>query len=276
MADVPRCVVLSTEAHWNQTEADWQFLIEQAHPYGLELPGEGLVATTVAWDLGARFTWINMVLVTETCRGRGFARLLMEKALVEGKARGMTAALDATGFGAPVYERMGFSGADRLVRLRGDSNRWHQAGEIDRPGLAVMTAVDLEEVVTLDTQVMGVDRAAMIKGWWQRLPEAAWCLRSRDGALRGFVLARPGRVATQLGPLICPDLVAARGLVEAAMQGATGPVLMDVAKVHVAWIKTLQDRGFSEEREFLRMGGAGELPSTQWSRYFAASGPDFA
>ena len=275
-ADLPRCVELSTEAHWNQTAADWLFLIEQAHAYGLELPEEGLVATTVGWDLGAQFTWINMVLVTAACRGRGFARRLLERALEDAKARGMTAALDATGFGAPVYERMGFSGDEWLVRLKGESIGGLKPDAGGDGGLVLMTADDLPEVAALDAFVLGVDRSAMIQAWWQRLPEAAWCLRSDEGDLAGCILARPGRVATQLGPLVCGDANAARRLVSAAMGAVTGPILMDVAKVHGAWIEMLEENGFTAEREFLRMGQVGTVPATRWSKYFAVAGPDFA
>ena len=139
-----------------------------------------------------------------------------------------------------------------------------------------MTASDLEEVVALDAIVLGTDRAAMIEAWWQRLPAAAWCLRSAAGELIGFVLARPGRVATQIGPLVCADEASARTLVGAAMSGVIGPVLMDVAKIQFEWLTTLEKNGFTAEREFLRMGQLGAVPATEWSEYFAAAGPDFA
>lgn len=273
LADLPQCMALSTEAHWNQAEADWKFLIEQAHPLGLVFADKGLIATTVAWDLPAGKTWINMVLVTEGCRGRGYARRLMQAALAEAAGRGMAAGLDATVFGAPVYERLGFGGDQRIVRLKarlsGDKTK------TVRDVMPLMLA-EIPEVVALDAAVLGAERTAMLHHWRERLPSAAWGQRSKEGKLTGFLLGREGRVATQLGPMVADDAASAAALLGAALDHLTGPVVIDVPRVHAGWIESLQELGFEQEREFRRMAKPGGELATDWSRYFAAAGPDFA
>lgn len=268
-------MALSTEAHWNQTEADWAFLIEQADPWGLELPGVGLVATAVGWDLPPTSTWINMVLVTESCRGRGYARRLMQAVLERARDRGMAAALDATVFGAPVYERMGFAGDDRLVRLKRDTAIFSEVDVSGEGAVVPMTSDDMADVMALDLAVLGVSRPAMLSLWRERLPGAAWCQRAAGGELIGFVLGRLGRVATQVGPLIAQDIAGARALLGAVLS-AGAATMIDVPVKQETLIELLQGEGFRADREFRRMATVGgQLPS-DWSRYFAAAGPDFA
>lgn len=274
-ADLDGCLALSTEAHWNQTEEDWALLLEQADPWGLELPDAGVVATAVGWDLPPASTWINMVLVTESCRGRGYARRLMQAVLERARDRGMAAALDATVFGAPVYERLGFAGDDRLVRLKRESAVLKEVEVSGKATVVPMTTGDMAEVEALDLMVLGARRSGMLQCWRERLPRAAWCQRAAGGELIGFVLGRLGRVATQVGPLIAQDIAGARALLGAVLS-AGAATMIDVPVKQETLIELLQGEGFRAEREFRRMATVGgQLPS-DWSRYFAAAGPDFA
>ena len=117
LSDLVRCVELSAEVGWNQNEGDWRFLIQHGFSYGIERSEEGLVATTVAWPLGGRLVWINMVIVRRECRGQGLATRLLNECWADTAARGQVACLDATDAGARVYGRMGFAGSARIVRL---------------------------------------------------------------------------------------------------------------------------------------------------------------
>src|SRR5690606_19988061 len=107
---------------WNQTEADWQWLLENCRGYGMELSGLGLVGTSMAWEPEPEESWINMVLVTEPCRGRGLARDLMQVCLRDIRQQGRRALLDASDLGEPVYRKLGFSGSERIVRLMLDKH----------------------------------------------------------------------------------------------------------------------------------------------------------
>ena len=60
--DIAGAVALNAEAGWNQTAADWQFMLEQGEGTGVS--GEALLATSMLLPHGGRFAWIAMILVT--------------------------------------------------------------------------------------------------------------------------------------------------------------------------------------------------------------------
>ncbi len=272
--DLVRCLELSTEAGWNQNEADWRLLLKTCRGYGVELPDRGLVGTTMAWELEGNYSWINMVLVTESSRGQGLARKMMEACLVDVRVGERKALLDATDMGAKVYQKLGFSGEERIVRMRLEENRPEAA-----PGdesIVPMGVSDVDRAVKLDHTVVGIDRRVLLVNFQQRLPTAGWMQSSADGELRSFVLGRDGRLAHQIGPIIAPSRKEARDLLWQALGHTTGPVIIDVPEIHVAWVAELKQMGFVPKRSFIRMGLDRATFPTDWSRYFAICGPDFA
>ena len=72
VADASAGLVLSTEAHWNQTEADWRFFLGQGVVFGVRHRAE-LVATAALLPYTETGAWISMVLVTESWRRRGLS-----------------------------------------------------------------------------------------------------------------------------------------------------------------------------------------------------------
>ena len=71
--DAPDGLLLSTETHWNQNEADWRFFLNQGIVFGVRAEGGQLVATAALLPYSAGNAWISMVLVTESWRRRGLA-----------------------------------------------------------------------------------------------------------------------------------------------------------------------------------------------------------
>ena len=279
LSDLVRCVELSAEVGWNQNEGDWRFLIQHGFSYGIERREQGLVATAVAWPLGGKLVWINMVIVRRECRGQGLATRLLNKCWEDTEARGQVAWLDATDAGARVYGRMGFSGSDRIVRL----TRIHNPLQVVRTeplpvgwSVDLATGADLATLRKLDQQVVGVDRGTLIETWMNRDPTAAHVLRDRAGKIRGFLLGRGGRAARQLGPLVVESEAQGRMLVSRALQQQSGPLLIDVPEVHLPWLGVLHQWGFEPQRRFRRMGQQETSLPTDWSRYFATAGPEFA
>ena len=62
-SDAPAGLALSTEAHWNQNEADWRFFLGQGIVFGVRHRAE-LVATAALLPYSSGNAWISMVLVT--------------------------------------------------------------------------------------------------------------------------------------------------------------------------------------------------------------------
>src|ERR1700744_6310791 len=117
VADAGAGLVLSTEAHWNQTEADWRFFLSHGVVFGVRDRTE-LVASAALLPYSNGNAWISMVLVTAAWRRRGIASRLVDACLSAAAKRGLTTWLDATPAGANVYGPLGFTPTLQLRRLR--------------------------------------------------------------------------------------------------------------------------------------------------------------
>src|SRR3954447_6969367 len=111
-------LALSTEARWNQNEADWRFFLTRGTVYGVRDSDRRLVASAALLPYSSGNAWISMVLVTENWRRRGIATRLVDACLSAATKLGLTSWLDATPAGAGVYGPLGFCPTIQLRRLR--------------------------------------------------------------------------------------------------------------------------------------------------------------
>ena len=117
-ADIADALLLSDEARWNQTAADWAVFINHGEVFGVRAGGR-LVATAAILPYGGGFGWVSMVLVTADWRRRGLASRLMGRCIAALRTRGCAALLDATPEGALVYGQLGFRSQCGMARWRG-------------------------------------------------------------------------------------------------------------------------------------------------------------
>ncbi|MHC2725845.1 GNAT superfamily N-acetyltransferase [Bradyrhizobium diazoefficiens] len=110
-------LVLSVEAHWNQTEEDWRIFLRDGVVFGIR-DGMRLVATAALLPYSGSNAWISMVLVSDTHRRRGLATRLVDACLETARRNGLTSWLDATPDGAAVYGPLGFTPTLQLRRLK--------------------------------------------------------------------------------------------------------------------------------------------------------------
>src|SRR3954452_1823889 len=89
-------LVLSTEAHWNQNEADWRFFLTRGTVFGIRDGDNRLIATAALLPYTSNNAWISMVLVTQTWRRRGLATKLLDACLDRAAKQELTTWLDAT------------------------------------------------------------------------------------------------------------------------------------------------------------------------------------
>ncbi len=239
--DVPAGFALSEEAGWNQTAEDWALLIRLGRAFGIPGSEGRLVATGLAMPYPSAFGWIGMVIVHGPYRRRGLATRLMERSLAELRDRGLVPFLDATPAGRPVYERMGFRAVEALTRWRG------QGGGPEAHDLPPL--VDVAEIAELDRAAFGVDRSAVLADLLAR----KGALSRRDHGGDGFLLARTGRTATYVGPVVARETGASLRLLESALAEISGPVLVDVPDCQAEVAGLLAERGFEPERPFTRM-----------------------
>ena len=106
--DAAAGLLLSTEAHWNQNEADWRFFLTRGTVFGARDKDGQLVASAALLPYSSGNAWISMVLVTESWRRRSLASRLVDACLAAAAKQSLTTWLDATPAGATVYGPLGF------------------------------------------------------------------------------------------------------------------------------------------------------------------------
>ena len=208
----------------------------------------------------ASLAWISMVLVLPEHRGQGHARTLLRESLawLRQPSQGhLLALLDATPAGRPVYLREGFTdlwGFSRWERRSESASvprRLPPDRSVSLSGPSV-TASMLNAVLGLDRIAFGASRARLIEDLIRRAPALARA-DLVDGDLRGFILARPGRVATQIGPLIARDRHSAETLLDQTLSTVSGPTFIDVPDNRSELAALLTAQGFTRQRPFTRM-----------------------
>ncbi len=268
-------MALSNAAGWNQVEADWRLFFDLGYGMGIS-DREGLCATTMIIPLGPRFAWISVVLVAERMRRRGLATRLTEWAKQELSAQAIVPFLDATPAGREVYLRLGFNDCWWLQRLISQQPRPANpiANSTSNRMIEPITDALWPRIVAYDASVFGASRGALLGALRQRQPDAAFCAEEA-GRITGFILARDGRLATQIGPLCADRDDIAIGLLSHALQRVSYPVCIDLPERHGVIRDWLTASGFTVGRPFSRMALGRATSFDAPSRLIASAGPEF-
>jgi GNAT superfamily N-acetyltransferase len=258
-ADAAGGLALSTEAGWNQNEADWRFFLGKGIVFGVRDRDRKLVATAALMPYTDTDAWISMVLVTESWRRKGLATRLVDACINAATKLGVTAWLDATPAGAAIYGPLGFTPTIQLRRLRCVASA--TAGR-------KLAAGRLGDFLTLDISAMGFGRRDLL----QELSERAGSNLYSSGD--AMALVRDGRAARHIGPVFAESAAHALAIVRDIAASESGPFLIDAVASQDLFLKGLVEAGWVIERPFQRMRfgrattKADELP-------FAVAGPEF-
>jgi GNAT superfamily N-acetyltransferase len=247
--DIPAAMELSSDAGWNQTDADWQMLLdlEPEGCFGIECDGR-IVGTTTLICYGRELAWIGMVLTHQDYRHRGFATRLVEAALKLARARHVaTIKLDATESGQPLYAALGFVEEQSVERWSGNA----------QPSVSIPLSAGrlaAEEMNSLDCEAYGADRALML------------CyLRARSMPATtesGYLLNRNGQRAGYLGPCIARSDSAARASITSFLKPSEESICFWDLLPNNGWAVTLAaELGFTCVRRLVRMRCGKPLPS---------------
>jgi len=270
LADVAGGLALSSGAGWNQTADDWAFFIEHGHAIGFRTASGTVVATAAAIVYSGGLGWISMVLVAPQWRHRGLASLLVENCIQRLRSVHVTPVLDATPAGEPVYRHLGFRAGFDLERWEGLGAPGETASHI-HADVRHAVAGDLDIIAALDRAANGVGRRALLHNLLARRGTQAWI--ARDGS--GFVVARAGQRATQVGPLVASQPDAAVTLLTTTLQALAGPVFLDVPRRCDALAQRLEQLSFTRQRPYVRMALGAATPLACGDRMFVLAGPEF-
>jgi len=206
-ADLPAAHALSTQAQWPHRLEDWELMLNLG--FGLVAEREGrIVGTTMGWPYGADAATLGMVIVSQTSRGEGVGRRLMDAALE--RLSGRTVLLNSTPAGAPLYRKLGFQAIGTIHQHQGAAFSVPvaklRAGERVRP----LGASDRAAVIELDRRATGLRREALIA---DLLKSGQGVILDRGGEAVGFALFRRFGRGHAVGPVASPDRDGARALI---------------------------------------------------------------
>lgn len=266
--DIPFALALCRQNHWNQLAGDWQrqLGLEPAGSFLAECGGQP--AGTACYTAFADIAWISLVLVDRFRRRQGIGTALLRHVISVLDALGMASIrLDATPLGRPVYEKLGFQSEFALARMVGT------LGMVEKPAdVRPMDAGDLPEICRLDQAVTGTRRDRLLRLLFEGDPTSLRVF-APAGRIEGFLLARPGANAWQLGPVQGSPRAAHALLRDAAHRLAGQRVYLDVPIDHAAAVALAQSLCLVEERRFLRMR-RGRPIAEDLERYWSAFGPE--
>ena len=266
--DAGRLEALSDAAGWNQTAEDWRLMLTLGAGWGLWTEDGEPAASALVVPYEDRLAWLSMVLVAEPWRRRGLATRLTRRCLDWIAERRLLPLLDATDLGRRIYGKLGFEALWGFSRMGAA-----------RPALAAeagceiraMAEGDLAAVAALDA--LGARRDAVLAHLRAREPRRAF-VACEGGEVTGFALARDGRRALHLGPVIAAETATACALAARALADPGGAAVIDVPDGHAGFREALQAAGFAPRRAFTRMS-LGGAPAGEQARLYAVAGPEY-
>jgi GNAT superfamily N-acetyltransferase len=269
-AHVQAALALSQEAGWNQTREDWTLMLAMGKAIGMSTPGGKLVASALTLPHGKVFGWISMVLVTRKWRNRGLATQLLQRAVGLLEDDGLIPVLDATPAGEHVYRRLGFVPHFPIRRWQTDAAPAPDAAAGGQPLSRPLAAGGMAVLRACDRRAFGGDRGALLDALFAR--SAGHARIAARG--RGYLLSRDGRIARQIGPLCADDPHTATEMLDQALAGIAGPVILDACDHQGDFTAHLESLGFKPQRPFLRMARGRKAPFGEPDRVFATAGPE--
>jgi GNAT superfamily N-acetyltransferase len=253
-SDLDACLELAADRDWRPERRKWALLFDVGEVYGIRDPAGGLAGTVTLTRYGPELAIVSMMLVASRFGGRGLGRRLMTHTL--GQAGDVTVFLYATPLGRPLYEKLGFravgtvtTGVGRFIGAPAGGTR--PAEPRDRAAM-----------LALDAAAIGADRSDLLTRYF-RLAEQLRVIE-RDGAVRGFAAAAPNVHNVVVGPLIAPDLDAARTLIADVASAIDGPVRLDLDRRHDGLTEWARERGVDPSYDTsLMVHGDRDLPGAR-------------
>lgn len=270
-SDLEDALPLSTGEGWNQTGADWRRLLRLAPDGCFAARVDGRLVGTVTTTIYDReMAWIGMMLVHPSARRQGIGAALMTRALEHLDAAGVSCVkLDATPAGLLLYRRLGFEEEVLFERWMGTARPRHATSP------ALGQRVTLAPVMPLDHTAFGADRSLLL-AMLEAEALAAQVVREPTLDVEGYALARAGRIATYLGPVVSSDRTVAGRLIEALLTRFAGrPLCIDVNTRGLLDPARLAASGLALVRPLMRMRRGGPPASGTPATLCASAGPEY-
>jgi GNAT superfamily N-acetyltransferase len=259
---------LSQEMSWPYRLEDWALALDLGQGLVLCDGAGAVIGTAVWWAYGEHHASAGMIIVAKAAQGRGHGARLMDALLSAAHPRALT--LNSTAEGLALYARRGFVGIGVIHQHQGLPELLHQPPQRDL--VRALTSSDVEAIARLDRECTGSDRRAML----QRLVQVGdGHLLVRDGAARGYAIARRFGRGHVIGPVVADSPADARALIEAAIErlGQTFVRVDTSASFQLGeWLERI---GLHKVGEATTMVRGTPAPSARPARMFALASQSF-
>jgi predicted N-acetyltransferase YhbS len=206
---------LMSKEGWAYSEADVRNFLSWEPEGNIVGEMDGIPIAYLTTISYGQFGWVGNVVVREDLRGTGLGRALVEAAeeylTMKGAA---TTVLNAYVHTVEFYLHLGYRDKARLWVCRGAMHpRVKPQGGPDEPAGALEVSVlkDVSEVAELDSLVFGGDRRRVLARMIKLNPGLGRVLRE-NGKVVGYLLAKRWAGGLEMGPIICPQRLRAKGL----------------------------------------------------------------
>lgn len=224
-AHLPQALALSSELGWPYRLEDWAFAHSLGEGLALEQDGQ-LVGTAMRWDYGGAFASVGMIIVSANRKGRGYGARLVDALLDSAGSRSIF--LNSTAEALELYRRRGFVPTGVLEQHQGvfvSGGGLPSAAEPIDSHIKSAADADLPEIIKLDEAALGMPRPELLKSI--AAVGKLTVLTSR-GCATGYAACRAFGKGHVIGPVIAPDVDAARVLIGSILsQLPTGFVRVD-------------------------------------------------
>jgi hypothetical protein len=130
-------------------------------------------------------------------------------------------------------------------------------------------------MLALDRRAFGEERASLLDSLVANPFVEQHIIRTPDGELRGYALARQGAIACYVGPLVAIDQNAAASLLDAMLGQLVGrTVFIDINPAFQASARMVAERGFVKQRDLIRMRAGPRNSAGTSPLVFAIAGPE--
>ena len=273
--DIAGAMKLSTAEGWNQTENDWNFLIENSKNICVIAEhSDKIIGTTTAMNYSGNAAWIGMVLVDKEFRGQGVSTSLLTEVLKK-LTSFKSVKLDATPAGRNVYKKFGFRDEFEIVRMTNLSMENISVKNDEKIFPEHIELKHLNEIIDFDKNIFGVKRSSLIKYLLSQYPQKAWMIK-RNNLITGIALGRAGNKYHHIGPVFAADIIDAKNLINSVLNELKNKsVVVDVISEKNDLIGWLKLNGFSTQRKFVRMYKEQNLFPGNVSNQYLICGPEF-
>jgi GNAT superfamily N-acetyltransferase len=262
LADAEECAALAKRVQWSHSATAWQQFIRWGGEHALCLRvGDAIVTTGVAVRYSERLAWVGVVITDPAYQGRGFARRLMMVIMDDLLQSGVQSVmLDASEKGYPVYDQLGFRALYRMEVWTGVS-----VPVVPAPTVRLLREADLDDVVALDAELLGVARPDVVRAIWQQ--DMAW-MDYDGGQVSGYLLAQADHRGIHIGPWYHRSPEGAHDLLRAALNASAGkPLRLQIPDRNAAALAFIQQYGLTCSRFCTRMVYGEEPPGHMAEQY---------